>query len=261
MDVAILGCGPAGLLAAHAAVQNGNDIRIFSRKIKSDLYGAQYLHEPITGITGMPEEVSYKLVGTPEEYRSKVYGEEWDGTVSPEDLDEDHMAWDIRQAYDALWERYADLIWPMDILSHEQLVQATAGAINRFDIVLSTIPRKVFAQPGDVFESMDIWALGDAPDKGIQTPIAPGSNNTVICDGTDSVGWYRISRVFDYATMEWPGWRSKPPIRGIAKVTKPLRCHVYDDHGFHYLGRYGKWEKGVLTTDAYNEALRLTSEK
>lgn len=258
MNIAILGCGPAGLLAAHAAAQNGCNFQIFSARKKSPLHGAQYLHEPITGITGMPEEVTYKLVGTPEEYRMKVYGEEWDGTVSPEDLEENHAAWDIREAYDRLWWRYEPAIWPLEIKGVRHLFENIPLA--HFDKVISTIPRKIFAQPGDVFDSMDIWALGDDPKNDVYVPLEPQDDNTIMCDGTDSVGWYRISKVFGHTTMEWPGWKPKPPIHGVVKVTKPLRCKVQDDHGFHYLGRYGKWEKGVLTTDAYNEALRITSE-
>jgi len=50
MRIAVLGCGPAGLMSAHAAMvatESEADLAIFSTKRKSPLYGAQYLHQPI----------------------------------------------------------------------------------------------------------------------------------------------------------------------------------------------------------------------
>lgn len=51
MNIAILGCGPSGLVAAHAAMQiNINKrVSVFSRNLRSPIYGAQYLHQPIPG--------------------------------------------------------------------------------------------------------------------------------------------------------------------------------------------------------------------
>lgn len=252
--VAILGCGPAGLLAAHAAVQNDCEIRIFAKKRQSPLYGAQYLHAPIPGVTGLPERLTYETVGTPEDYRLKVYGDSWDGTVSPEDLDPHHSAWDIRMAYHKLWYLYDDDIEDVTITSEIQARDLSEGA----DVIISTIPRTIWKRPGDVFESTKIWAIGDAPDRGQFVPFRPTNDNTVICDGSKDVGWYRASRVFGHSTIEWPGG-VRPPVEGVEEVTKPLGCRTTGASDFIHLGRYGKWEKGVLTTDAYDEALKATA--
>ena len=94
--VVVLGCGPAGLIAAHAAAMQGADIRIMSKPRKSFMNGAQYLHKHINGTPySDPFQVSYEMLGSPEQYRLKVYGAKWDGTVSPEDLEESHKGWDI----------------------------------------------------------------------------------------------------------------------------------------------------------------------
>ena len=50
MIVAILGCGPTGLVAAHACAMKHIPFVIFSKKRKSFLFGSQYLHEPIPGV-------------------------------------------------------------------------------------------------------------------------------------------------------------------------------------------------------------------
>ena len=105
MKAAILGVGPAGLTAAAAIIRGGGTVDLFAKELQqSKLYGCQYLHEPIPGYTVTPPvDVLYTLIGTPGEYKRKVYGKDWDGSVSPEDLDEDHKAWDIRQTYNYLW--------------------------------------------------------------------------------------------------------------------------------------------------------------
>ena len=177
-SVAVLGCGPAGLLVAHAAKLSGWNFTIYSRKQKSVLNGAQYWHKPIPEIYSEPRLVRYRLHGTPEQYRKKVYGEAWDGTVSPEDYADDHYAWDIRAGYDSLWDWYSDEIVSIDLAQH-----VDARWWSEHDLVISTVPRKLWAMPGDVFESQKIWALGDSDPFGI---LIEHADFTVFCDGRDS---------------------------------------------------------------------------
>ena len=248
--VAILGCGPAGLMVAHAANISGWDFRIYSRKAKSKLHGAQYLHKPIPKIdTDGPHLVEYQLRGTPEEYRHKVYGESWDGTVSPEDLTEQHYAWDLRRAYDWLWKEFEP--W---IAEHELNNSNTYYTWNA-DLVISTVPRKLWAQPGDIFESKKIWALGDV-DPGW---LAKQADFTIVCDGTTLCTWYRSAKIFNRSTLEWPYFErwEKPPWIGAVIVEKPLRCETNGAPDFVHLGRYGAWEKGILTSDAFYQAMKV----
>jgi hypothetical protein len=243
-------------MVAHAASMRGWGFRIYSKKRKSQLFGSQYLHEPIPNMTeALAGLVSYHLEGTPEEYRRKVYGPAWDGTVSPEDYDHDHYAWDIRATYDRLWQAYEHEIDDLDVLNLRHDIHAFPGC----DIVISTVPRKIWAEPGDVFMSQKVWAIGDAPDLGQEAPFSPKQDFTIICDGTDEVGWYRLSKVFGHTTIEWP-YDKKPPIPGIAIVEKPLGHNSTAAPDFIHLGRYGAWEKGVLTTDVFRQALKILGE-
>ena len=258
-SVAILGCGPTGLLAAHAAAMLGWNFRIYSKKRKSFLFGSQYLHEPIPGMTDpVAAVVGYNLVGTPEGYRQKVYGESYDGTVSPEDLAQDHYAWDIRATYDKLWDAYSGEVEEWEIVL-PMYKSSLYGRLSGHDLVISTVPRKIWAEQGDTFASQKVWAIGDAPELGQEVPFAPAQDFQIICDGTDDVGWYRLSKVFGYTTIEWPENR-KPPIPNIAIVEKPLWHDSKAASDFVHIGRYGAWQKGVLTTDAFRQAIKVLGE-
>ena len=261
-SVAILGCGPAGLMAAHAAALSGWDFRIYSRRVPSKLYGAQYLHQPIPALEcGVPRMIQYYMRGTPEQYRRKVYGDDWDGTVSPEDFPEPHAAWDIRTAYEHLWRVYSDEI--IDVDFREKLL---ANLVHSFtvntqtpDLIVSTVPRKIWAEPGDVFESTYVWALGDTELPRVEKPYRP-EPFTVQCDGRPHVPWYRVSNIYGYCTIEWPydpSPQAIAPHDGASIVEKPLRHNSTAASDFVHLGRYGAWQKGVLSHDAFFEAMKV----
>lgn len=262
--VAILGCGPAGLMVAHAASMSGWDFRIYSKRQKSQLFGAQYLHQPIPGLYhGGPKIVQYRMNGSAESYRRKVYGETWDGTVSPEDFPEPHAAWDLRQAYEGMWFKYGDEIVDVDFREKllANLVHSFTVNTHTPDLIVSTVPRTLWDDDLSHFERTTVWALGDAEHERVHM-FRPDPFN-VICDGTNDHQWYRVSNIFGYCTMEWPQWWNKPfatvtpPCHGASRVTKPLRYTGTDDTGFVHLGRYGAWEKGVLTSDVFYEAMKV----
>lgn len=261
----ILGCGPSGLFAAHALEENGWDIRIYSKKRKSHIYGAQYLHSPIPGLTpeGIePIWVKYILNGSAEVYREKVYGA-MPVNTSVEALDTEHMAWDLRATYDAAWERWSERVIPVQVdrsfmgapLSPGEDASLTID-YRRWDVVLSSIPLNQICYRNHQFHSAEVWALGDAPDRGQLAPYRP-AENTVECNGTFDSAWYRASNVYGHVTMEWPGNR-KPPLQGVAAVTKPIYtdCDCYGKNVIH-IGRYGSWKKSVLTHHAYTQAAQL----
>jgi hypothetical protein len=210
-----------------------------------------------------PKLVKYQMRGTPEGYRRKVYGDDWDGTVSPEDLLEEHYAWDLRAGYDWLWREYNDEICHMEIHKglHEVTTPWTGG---QHDLVISTVPRKIWAMPRDQFLSTKVWALGDAVDTQ-RVYLYRADEFTVICDGTIDNDWYRVSNIFGYCTMEWPSERSPfgdtftdlPPARGASIVEKPLSHNSTAASDFVHLGRYGAWEKGVLTSDVFYQAMQV----
>lgn len=258
MKVVILGSGPAGLMAAAAVLNSdaGADavIHILSAGEKSSLYGAQYLHAPIPHYTDESAyvRVKYEMWGEPDAYRRKVYGQMWDGTVSPEDLDEEHSAWDIRETYDRLWEDFGTAVDNIRV-DHAglRILQNGNSKMGYVDHIISTIPKAALCIEGHQFRGANIVAAGDAPALGIRLPFRQCAPNSVICNGRDIPSWYRLSNIFGHKTAEWPDGLT-PPVPSAA-VIKPLKnnCDCFPD--VLHVGRYGKWEKGVLTHHAYQE--------
>jgi hypothetical protein len=264
--VYVLGAGPAGMLAAHAAKTKGYEVLVFSKPdlagnvAKSDLYGCQYLHAAIPGITysadGVP--VKYTLLGSQYGYRDKVYGEKWHGPVSPDEYgpEGDHYAWDLRAAYDKLFDMYYDLLRPFEF------GPASARMMYQDDYVLSTIPAPAVCRDMEnhKFASQDIWAMGSGDPMHAQLRALPyvAPDMTVQCNGERDTAWYRAATVFGYSTLEWPGGR-KPPISGVVAVSKPLstNCRCWMGENSLRLGRFGKWQKGVLVHTAYSEAMEF----
>lgn len=252
MKAAVLGCGPAGLVAAHALYDAGVEATIFSHAVKSNLYGAQYLHAPIPGIDeGDSIKIDYQLQGTVEDYRRKVYGDTYDGSVSPGSLPPGHPAWDIRQTYHNLWDMYAeevidthiDRYWMQDNWSE-------------WDLILSTIPAPhICYNLQHDFLSREIWAYGEAPDRHrtIGRDDYQLKEGMVICNGNFQPFWYRASLIFGHATIEWPGNISRP-FMNCARVVKPISTDCNCWPNVVRLGRYGKWKKGALVHEVYGEA-------
>lgn len=265
MKIAILGCGPSGLIAAHAALQyfdGEHQINIFSIKRKSPIFGAQYLHQPIPYVpasaVGEPTVIRYEMRGTPEEYLLKVYGEKWDGTISDDLRDQAHVAWDLRGTYEWMWDVYHPLIQEVAIPSDPGYIADIIRSVSdQTDLVINTIPRPALCalRGKHEFKSTDIWAAGDS-DAG-PSPI-PGRDNVIEYNGAESPSWYRVSRMFGFTTVEWPGHINRPPIPGTARVRKPLahNCVCWDGL-VHHLGRMGRWQNGRLAHHVYADTVEL----
>lgn len=249
MEVVILGCGPSGLVAASAAISIGHSVTMISDKLEpSKIYGCQYLHAPIPGYEDVPKtRVSYSLIGTMDQYRRKVYGDVWEGNVSPEDFIGEHDAWDLRETYSRMWER---MIFHNDyairqITWHFENGDVPVRILNP-DRIISTIPANALCEGGHTFREQVIYAVGD------REPDMP-SFDAVMCNGTDDMAWYRSSNVFGYQTYEWPGLGYHPP--DAVRVTKPLSTDCNCNPDVIRVGRYGKWDKNVLVHEVYEKVL------
>lgn len=267
--VVVLGAGPAGLLAAHAAMRAGYQVKMYSAPgydgapKKSELYGCQYLHAPIPGV-GMVSaqyegKVRYLLQGSIDGYRQKVYGDNWSGSVSVDEYgpEMDHPAWDLRKVYDTLWDRWGSTVFPLGITP--QVMADMTKDLHPKTWILNTIPAPAVCRDMEnhKFVSQQVYAMGSRSLEEAQhlmPYVAP--DMTVQCNGDRDTGWYRAASVFGYSTLEWPGGR-KPPINGVVAVSKPLStdCTCWQSERYLRLGRYGRWEKGYLVHQAYSGAV------
>lgn len=252
MKVAVIGCGPAGLLAAHAAAERGHHVAIFSDKVEpSKIGGAQYLHEPIPGLTArVPSgHVHYAKIGSREGYAAKVYGKR-DAPVSWDKFSGSHPAWPMNVVYGALWDKHRDRVTESTV---------TARALREhiapiFDIVFCSMPRPLLCERDCRFDQAHITLLPFS--------YVSGLDNCVMYSGRSDDYWYRTSSIFGYEWtevgmkgIEHPAW---PGVRGQRKGVKPTghACECAFQANVHFIGRFGRWEKGVLIHDAYREACR-----
>lgn len=267
MNVFVLGCGPAGLFAAHAAESLGHKVTVISKLRKSEMYGAQYLHSEIPGLTDgtKPFKVEYRLEGTLDDYLTKVYGEVIPdrSAITVESLVGTYDAWDIRYAYHAAFQQ-----WMGDIQKHH--ISATTMyeilADYRPDLLISTIPAPVLCTvPGQhSFDVRKIWAVGDAPERGTFAPRFGIDQNIIQYNGSRDTGWYRASNIQGYEAVEWPG-RRRPPIENVVEVDKPVgtTCDCWlgsKKTKVVRLGRYGAWDRKGHTHQAYWRTLDILKE-
>ena len=259
--VAIFGCGPSGLFAAWAAYQAGAEVTIISKKRRSELFGAQYLHMPIPYIEVESATVEYRLVGSVDNYRQRVYGDNYLGPTSVDEYIGYQEAWDIRGAYNQLYDRFERNISDvrggrLNGASMRKLLDSEP--FGEFAYIFNTIPLPTICLKPTVhrFESQRIWAIGDAPERNQYCPV-PCDKNKIVCNGLPQdpgePDWYRVSNVFGHTTAEWPAWHYPNTNPVAAEVRKPIKSNCNCHPELRMLGRYGRWEKGVLSHQAFTE--------
>lgn len=249
INVAILGCGPAGLIAAHA-IDEFDDayVAIFSIKEKSVLPGSMYLHEGIPGINGTyPDSyVQYVRLGTAEGYAHKVYGDAARYTAWEQYL-QAYPSWNVQNVYDVLWEKYEGIILPTEFSGN---LHNLHHIVAEFDVVISTLPQPLLCHGDHDFKSSPYF---------IHTLVAPpldAEKDLVIYNGYEHDPWYRWSILSGICSIEYsiqptdfdPNDRTWK--MGVKAVSNTCDCWPR----VHRLGRWAKWQHGVLLHDVYKGA-------
>jgi hypothetical protein len=246
MRVAVLGCGPAGLLAAWAARQRSHQVKIFSHVQPSVIGGAQFLHIPINNITDhYPEgHVEFIRNGTAEGYAQKVYGHP-DAPTSWYTYEGLVPVWNMRTAYERLWDRLSQYMEEAEITP-----RYASGLTIDFDRVLSCVPAPAVC-PHDgrcYFDSQEVWIAPAQPKEIMEM--------SVIYSGLPGHEWYRASNLFGHASREFS---HDPGKEGLIKIKKPLQtnCSGPKIPTFFRMGRYGQWKKGILIHNAYEDTHKV----
>lgn len=251
--VAILGCGPAGLLAAHAAVRAGYDINIISRKQESKMFGSMYLHEHIPEITDPNPAfgVSIRKEGTREQYALKVYGDpkasvSWDKFKSGE-----VPAWDLKLAYRVLWELYESFITDVSLDA-----DAVWAITTNYKHVFSSVPLLTicYAPEQHQFAKQKIWVH-----HGEQPQDTLWQENLMFYNALPVVEWYRYSLIQGYMSWEYAHEPLHVEEHGF-KLTSGFKpryttCPCHPD--MIRVGRFGRWDKQALSHHAYFDTLRV----
>lgn len=215
---------------------------------KSQIYGAQFLHRPIRGLTPITPTSYVKIIklGSPAEYARKVYHDPT-MTTSWRNYDDKReiAAWDLRAAYDDAWQKWSDKIVPIELSA-----DSINDLVNDFEYVISTVPlNKLCARPRyHFFRSIPVYVFMDR--------FPNLESNVVVYNGTTGTKWHRSSWIFGEGGIEQrfdvapddEGWKPAPKI-----VATNCDCHPL----LHRAGRLGRWERGVLTHHAYEDTVKV----
>jgi hypothetical protein len=240
MQVAIIGAGPAGLAAAHAAVGLGAGVTIYAPKKRTPQRGPIMLQRPIPGITtDHPDGFIKQIVigGSILDYRYKLYGDV-NININGDILQPGYDAWKIDPAYSRLWGMYESLITDVRIES-----KALQLLHNSFDLVVSTAPLNLMCT---MREYHDFKAQVVGVTEGTGYPNQP--NNTIVFNASDKYGWVRSSMIFGKASTEWtPGQAPNE----ADMIRKPLshQCRCFPR--VLLTGRFGSWHNETWVDTAY----------
>jgi hypothetical protein len=245
VKVCIIGCGPAGLAAAHAAAGLGADIKIIAPKIQTQQRGPVMLHRPIPGInTEQPDGYVRQIVvgGSILDYRLKLYGDV-NISISGDILDPGFHTWRLDLAYDKMWLMYSGFIEDREVRPYEP-----DGLCSSYDLVVNTAPASalcMYRGRGHDFKSVPIAlyfvvSYMDQPD------------NTVIYNAYPDILWVRSSSIFGNKVTEY-----KPEDLGGLKpdliIHKPLSTNCNCHPRVLRTGRFGKWHNETWIDHAYYE--------
>lgn len=242
MKVAVIGCGPSGLAAAHAAVGLGADVRILAPKHKTPQRGPIMLHRPIPGINNdHPTGYVRQLVvgGGILDYRLKLYGDV-NIAINGDILEEGFHTWPVPEAYDKMWEMYSELI--EDGYAHPRDLDIMS---DECDLVINTAPAKSLCwhPASHKFASVPIALVFD-------TAYPDQIDNTVIYNAREDTKWVRSSSIFGERVTEY---KPEDCPHADLVIHKPLYTTCDCHPRVLRTGRFGKWHNETWIDHAYYE--------
>lgn len=248
--VHIFGCGPGGLIAAHAAEEMGWNVRITSRKIKSVIPGSMHLHGPIPGITSPYPEgtIQFVRLGNAEDYARKVYADStretgWDN------YDVTMPSWRMPAAYDKLWEMYESRVMGAPSIDGRYL----HGYISQWPgrVIISTLPQPAICmrRKEHTFDSVPYWIQ--------PLPVPPGDERTeiVVYNGLPHDFWYRWSILGGLCSLESSQRITAPDAIGGVKAIRS-NCDCFSGL-IHRVGRWAEWQHGIVLWHTYNKVKEI----
>jgi hypothetical protein len=247
-DIAILGCGPAGLLAAHAVRLAGGEPLVYSIKEKSEIPGSLHLRRAVPELTPSYADnlVNVVRMGTPEGYARKVYGDSSHAT-GWENYSQSYPSWNAIWAYDQLWKRYERNI-------HHLLIEPgmIEDFLKLFRVVINTLPRRFLcADDEHTFKSVPYWI------KSLALPDGEAGREVIIYNGRPEDVWYRYSILGDRCSVESTyGFEGDGVIEGVKAIGNTCTCW----RGLVHAGRWAEWRHGVLLNDAFDVAYNVSRE-
>jgi len=242
-EISVLGCGPAGLLAAHALRIRGFSPKVYSRREKSVIPGAVHLQGRIPGITPYyPDNVVTMVrVGTAKGYAQKVYGDATRPTGWP-NYTGVFQSWSVYKAYDILWALYEDIVNECEV--DKDTLQ---DIVDDSDIVINTIPMPGLCTNDEhTFESAPYWI------KTLPTEKVDEDKEISIFNGLLQDHWYRWSLHGGVTAIETTveGAMGSTDVKeGLKAITNDCDCWPEVIRA----GRWAKWQHGILLHHVFSQ--------
>jgi hypothetical protein len=245
MKVAIIGCGPAGLAATHAAYGLGAEVTIFSPGVRSPQKGPLVLQRPIPAITlDHPDGYIRQLVigGSILDYRYKLYGDINIG-INGDILEPGYHCWNHIAAYDAMWGIYMGGGARVNHVDCTITGEALQGLHEHYDLVVNTAPlnRLCIKYHDFRFKQVEITLQRSYPD---QPP------DTTIFNAGSEYRWVRSAWLLGNECTEWLVGTAPKELDPFV-IRKPIShgCNCFP----HVLGtgRFGAWRNQTWVDTAY----------
>jgi hypothetical protein len=246
VKIAVIGCGPAGLAAAHAAHGLGAGVVIYSPGEKSPQRGPLVLQRPIPAIsTDHPDGYIKQLVigGSILDYRYKLYGD-INISIQGNILQEGYHCWKFIETYDRLWDLYMTpglgrAAQVLTMINSEEI----SHMVHEFSLVINTAPLSGLCYQGHTFRSKVVEITMER-----SYPNQP--EDTTIFNAGNYYPWVRSAWLLGNECTEWlPG--TVPDGLESITIRKPIghNCDCYPD--MLLTGRFGAWRNETWVDTAY----------
>jgi hypothetical protein len=255
--IAIIGGGPAGCIAAWACHLQGVAPTVYSdTRTPSALPGAQYLHSPFVLPGGRHIdhcEITYVKRGTPEGYARKIYGPDFDPAQTSWNKFPAGVirGWPLREVYEMLHEFVQNYIHVTMVTRHDIIEME-----QDYDLIFNSAPAPLFAMDGAEPKFEKVWVV--IKDSGIRD-----ARNIIVYEGESSKAHYRYSMLEGVESWEYPETffgLAHCPAEAV-EVRKPLSINKPPmSTRIVPIGRYGRWEKGVLVDSVFNQVSRIVEQ-
>lgn len=255
----IFGNGPAGLMAAHAAEQQGYRVEIGSlQDSPSHITGAQYLDRAIPGLTTSVEDglVTFYKRGKATGYAEKIYGDP-DAITSWSKYEDErtYPLWYLRDVYSKLWERFKGNMFLLGLNTNV----LSSFCDTQAKLIVVTVPRtaicfndnhKFLSQQVTIYDGLPV-DIGKRYSHLHEQPDV----NFIMYNGRKKDPWYRCSRINQGCSYEVPGHYEDGH-----QIFKPISttCDCWgrqaNEQGGPRIvlaGRYGGWHKNWLVSHVY----------
>jgi len=269
MKICVLGSGIAGLLASKALDDCGYDFDIYTDAIMCEMktLGLHYLHDSC-GLNLRHEYIYNLVIGDDgymplhDQYCKKVFGELniTRFTNSLVNLPAYNRIYDIKKAFEMLFDSYVDKMKTMDVIRDNIKILR-----NEYDLIISTIPLHYIT---GVYKCdyEEVYIRNKMP---WEAPIDMIREfcykNYVVYNIDKNIDWYRLSVVDHMPTAEYAGGHNFYELLDAKdiKITKKVISSGVDTKMFlrrnriFLTGRWGAWDRAQLAHDTYYNVLNI----